>query len=149
MEVIIFIGIQASGKSSFYRDRFFTSHVRVSLDLLKTRHREKKFIETCLETQQPFVVDNTNPTATDRAVYIEKAKASGFRVVGYYFQSRIEESLKRNAERSEAQQIPDKGIRGTHAKLEMPKLAEGFDELFYVSLLEGGGFEVKEWNDEV
>jgi hypothetical protein len=39
MEAIIFIGVQATGKSSYFRDRFFGTHVRISLDLLKTRHR--------------------------------------------------------------------------------------------------------------
>lgn len=34
MEGILFIGIQASGKSTFYKERFFNSHLRISLDLL-------------------------------------------------------------------------------------------------------------------
>ena len=36
MEAIIFVGLPGSGKSSFYKERFFDSHVRISLDLLKT-----------------------------------------------------------------------------------------------------------------
>jgi predicted kinase len=66
MQAIIFTGIQASGKSTFYRDQFFCSHLRINLDMLKTRHREKRIFETCLEVGQPFVVDNTNPTLEDR-----------------------------------------------------------------------------------
>ncbi len=31
MEAVIFIGLQAAGKSSFYRDRFFSSHIRINL----------------------------------------------------------------------------------------------------------------------
>ena len=44
MEAIIFVGLPGSGKSSFYKERFFNSHVRISLDLLKTRqyHRALK-----------------------------------------------------------------------------------------------------------
>lgn len=60
MEAVIFCGVQASGKSGFYRERFFRTHVRVSLDLLRTRHREKLFLHLCLESGQRFVVDNTN-----------------------------------------------------------------------------------------
>ena len=48
MEAIVFVGIQASGKSTFYRERFFATHVRISLDLLRTRHREGRFLQTCL-----------------------------------------------------------------------------------------------------
>ncbi len=31
MEAVIFIGIQAIGKSSFYKRRFFRMHVRINL----------------------------------------------------------------------------------------------------------------------
>lgn len=40
MQALIFCGIQASGKSTFYCQRLLNSHVRISLDLLRTRHRE-------------------------------------------------------------------------------------------------------------
>jgi predicted kinase len=57
MEAVIFIGIQGSGKSSFYRQHFFNTHIRINLDMLKTRHREKIFVRACLEAKQRFVVD--------------------------------------------------------------------------------------------
>ena len=97
MELVIFIGIQASGKSSFYRDRFFDSHVRINLDMLRTRHRERILFEACLEAKQSMVIDNTNPTADQRARYILAARAAGFHVSGYYFQSRIEECRQRES----------------------------------------------------
>ena len=74
MEAIIFTGLQGSGKSSFYKERFFTTHMRISLDLMRTRNRERQFLALCLETGQRFVIDNTNPTRQDRAKYIEAAK---------------------------------------------------------------------------
>ena len=61
MEALIFVGLQASGKSTFYKERFFTTHLRINLDMLRTRHRERLLIGACLEAKQPFVVDNTNP----------------------------------------------------------------------------------------
>jgi len=42
MQIIIFIGIPASGKSSFYKELFFNSHIRISMDLLNTRNKEGK-----------------------------------------------------------------------------------------------------------
>jgi len=86
MEAIIFIGIQGLGKTTFYRERFFETHVRISLDLLKTRRR-RAFIETCLRTGHQFVIDDTNPSAAKRAVYIAAAKRAHFRVKGYFFES--------------------------------------------------------------
>ncbi|MEQ8541828.1 MAG: hypothetical protein RIB93_30755 [Coleofasciculus sp. D1-CHI-01] len=68
MEAVILIGIQASGKSSFCRDRFYNTHIRINLDMLKTRHREAILVQACLDAQQRFVVDNTNPTRADRAL---------------------------------------------------------------------------------
>ena len=149
MQEIIFIGIQASGKSTFYSQRFSLTHIRINLDMLKTRHREKRLIETCLEIGQPFVVDNTNPTPEERKRYIVLAKNQGFQITGYYFESKIADSIQRNLNRKPEQQIPEKGIRGTQARLVLPKYAEGFDELYYVRLIPEGDFTVQEWVDEV
>jgi predicted kinase len=117
--------------------------------MLKTRHREKCLIETCLQTQQPFVVDNTNPTQEDRRKYIEAARAAGFRVCGYYFQSEIEECKRRNEGRPGNEQVPLAGILGTYKRLELPSRGEGFDELHYVKLDDGNQFTTEEWTDEV
>ncbi len=148
MEAIVFVGIQASGKSSFYRERFFNTHVRINLDMLRTRHREEVLLDTCIAGKIAFVVDNTNPTIEDRARYISAAKAAAFRVVGYYFQSEIEACKERNAGRHSAQQVPLPGLLSTHARLQLPTYAEGFDALFYVQLA-GNEFVVEEWKDEV
>lgn len=149
MEAVIFIGIQASGKSTFYGERFGDTHVRINLDMLKTRHREKRLIDTCVETGQGFVVDNTNPTREDRARYVSRAREAGFRIVGYYFQSKIDEAIARNDARPPEQKIPEKGVRGAHARLELPSADEGFDALYYVRLDDKHGFIVEEWSDEV
>ena len=77
MEMVLFIGIQATGKSSFYLERFFRTHVRVNLDMLKTHHREDLLVKACLEGKTPFVVDKMNLTRADRAAYIGPAKAAG------------------------------------------------------------------------
>jgi predicted kinase len=148
MEAIIFIALQGSGKSSFYRDRFFATHVRVSLDLLKTRHREQRLVEVCVETGQRFVIDNTNPTREDRLKYIALAKTARYTVAGYYFRSKVDDCLRRNAERPEPERVPDVAIHSTAKKLELPSRDEGFDQLFHVRL-EQGKFVVEDWKDEV
>jgi len=148
VEAVIFVGVQASGKSSFYQERFANTHMRINLDMLKTRHREQQFLEACLRTRQPLVIDNTNPTILERQVYVQTAKAAQFRVVGYYFRSSIEECKSRNEQRSSAQKVPLNGLLGTYGRLELPRLDEGFDALFYVTL-SVSGFAVEEWRNEV
>jgi predicted kinase len=145
MEAVVFSGVQALGKSTFYQQRFFRTHVRINLDMLKTRHREEVFLRACLETQQRFVVDNTNPTVEDRARYIGMAKAARFKVTGFYFQSNIQDVLARNAARAEQERIPEIGVRDVHAKLQIPSPDEGFDALYYVKMSPDGGFIVEEW----
>ena len=149
MEAVVFVGLQASGKSTFYRHRFFRSHMRINLDMLKTRYRERRLLQLCIETQLPFVVDNTNATRQERQLYIAAARQAGFRVVGYYFESRIEDCKRRNEQRPPECQIPLPGLFGTYKRLELPALVEGFDELHYVRIAEEKCFSVEEWVDEV
>lgn len=148
MEAVLLCGIQATGKSTFCKERFFFSHVRLNLDMLRTRHREDILLQACIEAKQPFVIDNTNPTRAERERYIAAAKAGDFAVIGYYFESRVSDALARNAQRSTAAQVPEVGIKGTSARLERPSKAEGFDRLYYVKI-SAAGFEVQEWRDEV
>ena len=148
MEAVIFIGIPGSGKSSFFKERFFSTHVRISLDLLKTRHREQRLLEACLGTGQRFVIDNTNPTRAERVKYVETARVARYSISGYYFQSRVGDCSRRNCERPGSERVPDVAVLSTAKKLELPSRDEGFEQLFYVRL-DDRRFVVEEWRDEV
>lgn len=147
-ELVVFCGIQATGKSSFYVERFLHTHVRISLDVVRTRHRERTIFEACLACGQSVVVDNTNATPQERARYVGPGLRAGFTAVGYYFSSRLAEALERNAGRSGAQRVPDRGVMGTAGRLVIPRMAEGFSALWYVTLDPGRGFGVSPWEDE-
>ena len=148
MEAIILMGIQGAGKSSYFRERFFGTHLRISMDLMKSRHREGRFLALCLDSGMRFVVDNTNTTREERSRYIRPAKASGFSVIGYYFRSSVEECLRRNDTRLGTERIPEVAIRSAAKRLEQPTLAEGFDQLWYVRI-QDGRFVTEEWDDAV
>ncbi len=139
MNVILFIGIQASGKSTFYKSRYVDSHIRINLDMLKTRHRERRLIECCLDIQQPFVIDNTNLTRKDRQRYLHLLEKRSVGCIGYYFETTLKAALQRNAQRE--QPIPKKGVVGAFRRLEPPRLEEGFSELYTLKLA-AEGFEV-------
>lgn len=146
--MIIFCGIQATGKSTFYKDRFFNSHIRISMDLLNTRNKESKFLELAIATQSRIVIDNKNPSRIDREKYLRLANENRYKVVGYYFQSKLDVSIARNNRRVGKEKISDAGLRGTYAKLEIPTFDEGFSELYYVELI-NSTFIIKEWSDEI
>lgn len=137
MEAVIFCGPQASGKSSFYREAFFATHVRINLDMVRTRRRETLLLEACLAGGQRFVIDNTNPRRDDRTPYIVRAKAAHFKVAGYFFAEALEDCLGRNAGRSGRARIAEKGVAATFARLEPLGWDEGFDRLFTVRLRDG------------
>ncbi len=148
MELIVFTGCQGAGKTTFFRERLFKTHLWVNLDMLRTRHRESLLVAACLQMKQKFVVDNTNPTAADRKRYIEPARAAHFRVIGYYFETTVDEALHRNAQRTGKEQVPEIGVRGTHRKLRPPSYAEGYDELYRVRVLPGGGYDMERVENE-
>ena len=144
MEAVILVGVQGAGKSTFYRERFFDTHVRINLDMLRTRNRERRLLNACLDAGQSFVVDNTNPKAVDRAKYVEAARAKGFRVVVYFFDVPLRDAMQRNNQRKLRQKIPPVAVAGTHKKLEPPSKDEGFDQVFTVRVAEPNGFVVTE-----
>lgn len=117
--------------------------------MLKTRNRENILLEACIKAKQPFVIDNTNPTVIDRKKYIDIAKAADFKVVGYYFQSNINDAVLRNEKRTGKERIPLAGIRSTYARLQIPDKNEGFDELYYVRIDRESKFVIEEWKNEV
>ena len=107
MEAVIFIGIQGAGKSTFFKERCADSHIRINLDMLRTRHRERLIFTACLGAKQKFVVDNTNLTQEDRKKYIFIAKEFGFKIVGCYFQTDLAKAVERNHQREGRARVPE------------------------------------------
>jgi predicted kinase len=142
---IVFCGLQASGKSTFYARRFALTHVRLNLDMLRTRNREDILLHACLAAQQPFVADNTNPTPPQRMRYATLARASGFQAVEcYWFDTSVEACVSRNAGRPEDERVPEIAIRGTAAKFVPPARGEGFDRVWRVTAGQGEQAAVEE-----
>ena len=141
-EAVIFIGVQASGKTTFYRERFSETHVRISLDMLRTRRREQLLLEACLQAMQPFVIDNTNPLPGDRERYVQPARAASFRVTACFFETSLPDAIRRNDRRHGKRKVPVPAIAGTFRKMQRPTLAEGFDAICVVTIAKDGSFDV-------
>ena len=148
VECIILIGIPASGKTSFYRRFFESTHRHVSKDLWPNaggrNARQHREIAAALSTGVSVLVDNTNPTAADRAAIIQVARASGARVVGYFLEVSTRLAIARNEGRTGRARVPKVAIFTAAKRLQLPTKAEGFDQLFVVRPAEGGGVGVTE-----
>ena len=140
------MGLQGSGKSTFYKTFLEGEFVRVNLDTLRTRHREDLLIEKSLENGESFAIDNTNPTRLERKKYIDIAKSHGYRTVGYFLESKIRDCMARNVLREGRARVPEIAIAATSNKLEIPSYDEGFDELYFVKN-DGKNMIIEEWRN--
>ena len=143
-KMIIMMGLQGSGKSTFYLKFLSEDYIRVNLDTLKTRHRERLLIDECIGEGKNFVIDNTNPTRADRARYISLAKEQGYHVIGYFMESKIKDCIARNSLREGKARVPNTAIASTSNKLEIPSYEEKFDELYFVKN-DGVSMTIEEW----
>lgn len=144
--MIIFIGIPASGKSTFYEKNFSATHDRISLDILQTRFRENKMLLEAVDSGKSCVIDNTNVLVPERKKYIDIAKKHGYKIIGYYFRSAIDECRIRNNRRQGKKKVPEIALRNKIAHLERPFKQEGFDELFYVKI-ENNNFVISQFQE--
>ena len=147
VELVIFVGLQASGKSTFFRERFAATHEHVSKDLFRNNknrnRRQARLIAAALRARSSVVVDNTNPTGEDRRPLIQLGRELGAKIVGYYFESTVRQCVERNRRRAGKDRVPDVAVYATAKKLERPSHSEGFDELFRVRLTDEPAFEVR------
>lgn len=146
-ELILFMGIPASGKSTFYKTNFFPHYLYISLDQLHSRFAEAELFQFALRRERSCVIDNTNITRSGRAAYLQLAKAAGFKVRGYCFLTNKADALARNAQRSGRACVPEVAIRAMYAQFEYPTLSEGFDELSFVRL-QDNTFNVEPYNEK-
>lgn len=147
MELIIFVGLPASGKTSFYEEHFKATHRHVSKDLLPKSSDKKKrqdlLLKAYLEQNESIVVDNTNPTVEERARIIQLGKLFGARVVGYFFQTSVGECIGRNERRQGEKRVPKVAIYTAAKKLKPPTYEEGFEQLYVVHPGENQAFSVR------
>jgi predicted kinase len=145
-ECVIFVGLPASGKTTFYQQRFAATHRHISKDhwpnAPRKDVRQAQLIRSALAAGVPVVLDNTNPTVPDRASTIEVARALGARVIGYYFTATTREAVGRNRGREGKQRVPDVAIFTKAKRMVVPAWTEGFDELYRVAIGADGSFEI-------
>jgi predicted kinase len=151
VELVVLCGLQASGKSTFSRVHL-PNHVVVSKDMMSNnKHKERRqsrLIAQSLGEGRDVVVDNTNPSVEERASIISLGRVHGARIVGYFFESVVADCIRRNGSRSARESVPAVAIYSTIARLRVPTMAEGFDQLNHVQVGNDGEFVVSPWTSE-
>lgn len=144
-QVIILMGLPASGKSTFYAQELAPQGIKhINLDTLRTRNREMEQIQRYLRNGVSFAIDNTNTLPEERARYIKLASAAGYRVEGYFLRSRVQECIRNNELRE--RQVPISAIAAMSNRLILPCKGEGFDALYFVNWTEKG-YEITPWRE--
>ncbi len=150
LTLVLFVGLPASGKTTFFRSRFAETHKHISKDHFpNAKHRDRRqvrLVTEALASGQSVVVDNTNPSPTERAPLIQLGREAGAHIVGYYFSSRAADALSRNALREGAARVPDVGVLHVAKRLRRPQLQEGFAELYFV-VMTADDFSVSVWEE--
>lgn len=145
MEMIILIGLQGSGKSTFYRTHFAQTHVVVSKDLIQKRkpaRRQQQLVIEALQAGKSVVIDNTNASCESRAELIATGHDYGAAVIGYFFEVQLKACLERNRQRAGKARVPDVAIFATLKRLVPPTYDEGFDQLYSVQSRDDSTFAI-------
>ncbi len=147
LTLVLLMGLQGSGKTTFFRRQFGADYAHISMDLLRNNRqparRQLQLLREALDAGHSAVADNTNATVADRSALIALGHEFGAWVVGYYFDPDVRGSLERNRQRDGKARVPDVAIFATKKRLQPPTYAEGFDELYTVRIGPDGAFEVQ------
>eukprot|EP01129_Flabellula_baltica_P013739 TRINITY_DN6441_c0_g1_i1.p1 TRINITY_DN6441_c0_g1~~TRINITY_DN6441_c0_g1_i1.p1 ORF type:complete len:454 (-),score=107.27 TRINITY_DN6441_c0_g1_i1:22-1383(-) len=134
-EIIVNVGFPGSGKSSFTKKYLVPKdYVRVNKDELKSQKKCESVALESLEEGKSIVVDNTNPTIENRAVYIEMAKKFDCPIRCFYFDTPREIAEHLNVMRNlmsggEIKRVPPIGYNIYNKNFVMPTVEEGFEEV--------------------
>lgn len=135
-EIVIFVGLPASGKSTFARKHFVPhGYVHVNQDTLKTKEKCFKAAMDALAAGKSVVIDNTNPEPATRGMYIQAAKEKGIPVRCLHFRTPEELTHHLNLFREKVFGVPHvPGVAYATCKKKMvePTIAEGFTEIIPV-----------------
>jgi predicted kinase len=132
-ELVVMVGLQGSGKSTWVRRHLAGTHTVVSKDHWpNARHREarqRRLVAGLLDAGASVVVDNTNPSLEDRAALIAAAQRAGARVRAVWVDTPVEVCIERNGDREGRARVPLVGLLDTRGRLVPPTPDEGFDRI--------------------
>ncbi|OXC68513.1 polynucleotide kinase 3'-phosphatase [Cryptococcus neoformans] len=156
VEIVIFVGYPASGKSSFFRKHFQPAgYVHVNQDTLRTREKCLNVAEQAVKGGKSVVIDNTNRNRETRAYWVALASKLNVPIRLFHFLCPSELAKHNNLYRA-YYPPPDESTRGLlpyiafagfETAFEEPKAEEGFKEVRMVTFhWEGSEEQRKKWD---
>ncbi|PGH07832.1 polynucleotide kinase 3'-phosphatase [Blastomyces parvus] len=144
LELVIFCGSPASGKSTFYwkyLERL--GYKRVNQDILKSRSNCLKVAKEYLQAGESVAVDNTNAGTETRAFWIDLAKEVNVPIRCIYLSTppqicRNNDALRAANPQDESlnpesrSSLPGIAFGDFHRRFQAPTLSEGFQDITHV-----------------
>jgi predicted kinase len=132
-ELVVMVGLQGSGKSTWVARHLAGTHTVVSKDhwpnARRREARQRRVVAELLAAGASVVVDNTDPSPGDRAPLIAAARQAGVPVRAVWLDTPTDVCMQRNDAREGRNRVPMVGLLATRARLVPPTIEEGFDRV--------------------
>ena len=139
IEMILMMGLPASGKSTFIREQILASYgdfyeVMSGDEWTTDSKRKKKVKEIVWTLKKSPVIDVTNVSRVKREFFIEMAREWNIPIRCYSIRDTLERILERNRIRNETieKKVPNVAIHTLKKKWENVELEEGFVEIIRI-----------------
>jgi predicted kinase len=139
-KIVVLVGLPGAGKSTWLAQKgihaISTDQIRAILsdDATNQNIHARVFAAARYLLRQRLAigrpesyVDATHLTPAERQPYIEIARRNGCEIEALFFDTPVEECIRRNAARDRV--VPPDVIQAMAARLRIPELAEGFSRI--------------------